>query len=397
MSRLSLLAVLLGIALSAGCGGGEAGGPVAGEPISAEQSSTNPCDRPGNSTLRPAVCSATGTPSLDPAFSRDFVAPATDRSSCTTSAALVFYAADDWMRLAQKLAAGGYACADYFISIPPTTGGDGTYTVPNADQVTRLRALGTGFHAMAEIRVTAWEEWVEENTGKTWFDAGVEARRRMASAGYDAAKGDTWAVNEFPLEVATDRQIQANMRDLVRGLATGSGGQPVQGVVFAVTPEQVTPDLESYKSQLERFLENDSFWHEMSASVRFWAEEVYADSKSCCVAGTTTAERADRLDEYLFHRLTLVNAGPSSTSVARAFLERAFTPIANAAWAWTTAFGYTGIPAGEMKRFVAEQVYAIRSFQEAPGHGSGMGGIRIRVGTPRAGGSRCEGLRAGER
>ena len=35
----------------------------------------------------------------------------------------------------------------------------------------------------------------------TWFDAGVEARQRMAAAGFDVSKGDTWAVNEFPSSV----------------------------------------------------------------------------------------------------------------------------------------------------------------------------------------------------
>src|ERR687896_59983 len=97
------------------------------------------------------------------------------------SAEFVFYAARDWLRLGPKLAERASPCADYSISIPPLVG-DKTYPRPN--QARRIRALGPRFHAMAEIHWTTWQTWVR-STGRSWYDAGVEVRRRMAAAGYD--------------------------------------------------------------------------------------------------------------------------------------------------------------------------------------------------------------------
>jgi hypothetical protein len=109
----------------------------------------------------------------------------------------VFYAATDWLRLATRLAANPSPCAQYYVSIPALVSDK---TKPRPDQAFRIRALGPNFHAMAEIHWTTWSRWVA-STGSTWYEAGVEARRRMAAAGYDVAKGDIWAVNEFPSSV----------------------------------------------------------------------------------------------------------------------------------------------------------------------------------------------------
>ena len=105
----------------------------------------------------------------------------------------VFYAATDYLRLATKLAATSSPCAQYYISIPPLVA-DKTKPRPNA--ASRIRALGPNFHAMAEIHFTTWSRWVQ-STGSSWYTAGVTARERMATAGYDVAKGDTWVVNEL--------------------------------------------------------------------------------------------------------------------------------------------------------------------------------------------------------
>ena len=105
----------------------------------------------------------------------------------------VFYAATDWLRLATKLAAAASPCAQYYVSVPPVVADK---TKPRPDQAWRIRALGPNVHALAEIHFTAWQKWVT-STGSGWYQAGVEARRRMASAGYDVAAGDTWALNEL--------------------------------------------------------------------------------------------------------------------------------------------------------------------------------------------------------
>ena len=105
----------------------------------------------------------------------------------------VFYTATDWRRLATKLAGNASACAQYYISVPPLSADK---TQERSDEAWRIRALGSNFHALAEINMSAWATWVADNGG-TWYSAGVEARRRMAAAGYDVSLGDTWAVNEF--------------------------------------------------------------------------------------------------------------------------------------------------------------------------------------------------------
>jgi hypothetical protein len=318
------------------------------------------------------VCQSTGLATLEPAFSRDFVAPKVDASGCSSSQSLVFYAADDWERLGQKLAADGYACADYYISIPPGQDAAGLYTLPRPGQAQRLHALGERFHAMAEIRVSAWQEWLEQHPGKTWRDVGIEARARMDAAGYDPARGDLWAVNELPLAILTDEGVKQDMLELVAGLHDGSGIAS-QGLVFVVSPSQVEDDLEAYRGQIRRLLEDSSFWAEMSRSVRFWGQEVYADSKACCVDGAGVEQRAERLREYLLHPLSLARASEQA-SEARAFLEQAYAPVANAAWQWTESYGYTDLPEPEMARFVALQVLAMRGASGANG-GSGAFGF----------------------
>jgi hypothetical protein len=104
----------------------------------------------------------------------------------------VFYAATDWLRLATKLAALRSACAEYYISVPPIVGDK---TQMRSGQASRIRALGPNFHALAEIHYTTWNRWVQ-STGSTWHQAGVTARQRMAAAGFDVARGDTWVVTE---------------------------------------------------------------------------------------------------------------------------------------------------------------------------------------------------------
>src|SRR5205823_3003063 len=144
-------------------------------------------------------------PSLDPAATnalwhrlahghRRFAGTAT--GDCRSLRA-VFYASTDWRRLATKLAADASPCAQYYISVPPLAD---TKTQERSDEAWRIRALGANFHALAEINMSAWGTWVIDGGG-TWYQAGVEARKNMAAAGYDVIQGDTWAVNEFSSSV----------------------------------------------------------------------------------------------------------------------------------------------------------------------------------------------------
>src|SRR5262249_4713963 len=63
--------------------------------------------------------------------------------------------------------------------------------------------------------------------------------------------------------------------------------------------------------------------------------------------GAALAARREHLDDYLQHAFTLAEAGPGSTAAARAFLEQAYTPVANATWPQTvdSGFGDTNVAA----------------------------------------------------
>jgi len=299
-------------------------------------------------------------------------APSARADGCR-HADVVFYTTDS-LRLAQRLHANPSPCADYYISVTPS----GDLITPRAIAAT-IRSNGPNFHAMAEVRPDEWAKWVTAN-GKTWFDAGVEARARMATAGYDVSSGDTWAINELKSNVVTDvGTSRADFREFLRGLHMGNG-TPSQGLVFVADPLQITTDLTQYKQQLQDFFGDGPFWTDMSQYVRFWGQEVYADARPWGVAGSDLSTRRDHLNDYLQHALLLAEAGPGGAAAARTFLGHAYTPVANAAWpqipndAAGTGFGYTNVTAPVMEAFIASQVDALRTYSAA---GAPSGGDRF--------------------
>src|SRR5215216_1197511 len=291
-----------------------------------------------------------------------FSARSTSTAQCRTSE-LVFYAARDWLRLAPKLAERASPCADYYISIPPLVS-DKTVARPN--QAWRIRALGPRFHAMAEIHWSTWQAWVRE-TGHTWYDAGVEARRRMAAAGYDVASGDTWAVNEFPSSVRRDLgTARTDARDFVRGLYEGDGRQ-AQGAVFVIGVRHDTSNASQYKATLKKWLADSPFWADMERTVRFWGQEVYADARQWGVPGADPADRRDYLSDFLDHAARLGSVSPDEYGAARRFLARAHTPVANAGWQWPDGLGWTMVSDLQMQNFVSSQTYALRHYAARTG------------------------------
>jgi hypothetical protein len=321
------------------------------------------CGPAGASTL--AVVECAGRPvvaSLDPRYRTGkarfrLSASHTALAGCRSSE-FVFYAARDWLRLAPKLAERASSCADYYISIPPLVS-DKTNARPN--QAWRIRALGPRFHAMAEIHWATWQNWVRA-TGRSWYDAGVEARRRMAAAGYDVALGDTWAVNEFPSSVRRNLgTARTDARAFVRGLYDGDG-RPAQGAVFVIGVMHGTKDAALYKSTLKSWLADTPFWLDMQRAVRFWGQEVYGDARRWGVPGTPPTLRRDYLNDFLQHAARLGAVAPAQFGASRAFLARAHTPIANAGWQWPTGLGWTMLSGDQMRHFVSSQTYALRHF-----------------------------------
>ncbi|HEY7706252.1 MAG TPA: hypothetical protein VH968_03700 [Gaiellaceae bacterium] len=274
------------------------------------------------------------------------------------SSQFVFYAARDWLRLAPKLAEHASPCADYYVSVPPLVRDK---TLPRADQAWRIRALGPRFHAMAEIHWTTWSHWVR-STGRGWYQAGVEARRRMAAAGYNVFAGDTWAVNEFPSSVRRNLgTARRDARDFVRGLHDGDGLH-VQGAVFVIGVMHGTTDASQYKATMKSWLADSRFWVDMQRGVRFWAQEVYGDTRRWGVPGAPAEARREYLNDFLQHSATLGSAAPDRYGAARWFLARTHTPIANAGWQWPAGLGWTMVSGDQMRDFVSSQTYALRNF-----------------------------------
>jgi hypothetical protein len=276
----------------------------------------------------------------------------------------VFYAATDWLRLATKLAANASPCADYFVSVPPIVG-DKTNLRP--DQAARIRALGQNFHALAEFHWTSWNRWVTDNQS-SWYAAGVEARRRMAQAGFDIQAGDTWAINEFPSTVRSNSgTARANARELVRGLYEGDGSRTARGVVFTVGIGQATTNVSVYQANLQNWLADVAFWTDMSQYVSDWSQEVYGDFRRYAVPGAPITLRRDYLNDYFQHPVVVARAGPPTIEPARTYLQSTLTPLANAAWQHESGYGWTFVPVDQMQAYVSAQVYALRAFSATTG------------------------------
>jgi Domain of unknown function DUF11/Fibronectin type III domain len=279
----------------------------------------------------------------------------------------VFYAASDWIALAQGLAANESSCAQYSISVPPLVSDK---TQMRSGQASQIRALGSNFHALAEIDVTAWQSWVASNSS-TWYQAGVQARANMAAAGFDVTAGDSWAVNELSSAVRQGTGMsRQNMRDLVRGLYDGGGAPaaPSKGVVFVTGIGQSTASLDTYKARLESWLQDPGFWSDMGSYVSDFMQETYGDIREYGVPGADVPTRLSYLNAYLEHALQLASLAPSGTADgAKSFLEASYGALANAAWAWSSAYGYTAAPYDEMEDYVSAQVDAMRSFEASLG------------------------------
>jgi hypothetical protein len=281
----------------------------------------------------------------------------------------VFYAEQEWLRLAAKLAEHASPCAEYYVSIPPIVG-DKTNFRP--DQAWRIRANGPNFHALAEVHMNAWRHWVTDNNA-TWYQAGVEARRRMAAAGFDVTLGDDWIVNEFSSGVRRGNGVaRTEARDLVHGLYDGDGGPPTKGGVFDIGMGQGgggpgATDLSLYKSQLEGWLQDGAFWEDMSRYVSDWSQELYGDVRNYAVTGAPLATRRDFMNDYLQHQLQHARVGGEASPAARGFFESAYSPLANAAWQWDFGFGWTMVSAEQMEDYVSAQVYALRHFSALDG------------------------------
>ena len=142
---------------------------------------------------------------------------------------------------------------------------------------------------------------------------------------------------------------------------------PAQGIVFVVGVGQRVPSLATYKARMQEWLQDSAFWVDMNAYVSDWSQEVYGDVRSYAVPGSPVTTRRDGLTDFLEHSDLLAAAGGAVSGTANAFFARTASPLASAAWQWSSSFGWTLVDPTLMQQFVSTQVYAMRSHDMTSG------------------------------
>jgi hypothetical protein len=325
-------------------------------------------------------------------------APATVRAAdCTEEqrVEVVVWTAINWGRVADGFENNLSPCAEYWISIPPGQVGTNLRAFGIFDSISDR---GPQFHPMAEMTLgppgpagtigTGWYAWVnaDVNPRRTWYDAGVEFRRKMVVAGLDVTKGETWLLNEFNRSTVRDSPPQsslepyysrADMRELVRGLYEGAPGMPPApgAVEIGINyTHQAMPAAEvaAYKEELKDFLLDSAFWADMDGRVRWMIKEAYPDARKHGVPDSTRTKRRRQMEQYLFHMEDLVMDAPKEAFVAKEFLRDTYMTLGSATWAavgprenFRIGHGWTLFPLEDMLHFVSEQVYAMRYYADA--------------------------------
>ncbi len=342
------------------------------------------CGDPDVNTLAAVDCAGVEpVPSLDPADAANpptvaeietaaaaaaaaEPSPAELPAFCRLHANVYFYTSTDWLRLGQRLQANASPCADYYISIPPLAADK---TALRCAQDDLIRALGPRFHPVAEFHFVGWNNWWRA-AGKTPADAAHEFLKRVKACGYDFSRGETWSLNELHSGIRGNAVgARDNMRLLLNTLAAGLPDMPPsQGVVWVIGFGQNATNVSLYKPQLQEWFQDAAFWQDMARDVSVWGQETYPNMLFWGVADASRNERTRNLSLFLEHPLLLVEAGPPTANTARDFFDQTYVPLASAAWPWASGFGNTMFSADQMKRFIAEQTFAIKHFSQSRPH-----------------------------
>jgi hypothetical protein len=304
-------------------------------------------------------------------------------SGCSKRVKTIFWGGTQWLELANGLAAERSDCVEYYVTIPPK---DGDRTILRGGRDFKaIRALDPHIHPVAEIRFTSetgWRAWVvgphpDWAPGRTFYEAGVEARRRMQRLGLDVAAGETWALNELDETILEDVPgRREEVLEFVRGLYEGGPGMPeAAGIVFNIGPFSDLLDVASYKAGLQEWLTDGEFWSDLEEHVDIFADEVYATPVNWGIPGASLEERAKLLNDFFYRLPTLAEAGPDAAEPARAFLRRTFVPLVNASWPHEGLGQTNRISAETMSGFVSTQVYAMRVYADANTMTAGLGGM----------------------
>lgn len=282
-------------------------------------------------------------------------------AACAATSTVVIYPPNDVRSIADGLAAHVDPCTSYYVMIPALAA-DKTQPRPVPAW---FRALGPRFHALAEFHVVAWTAWVHASSGtRTMELAGRNFRRALAANGYDLAAGDTWLMQELGSEARTSPAVRASLARAAKGLFEGDG-QHVKGVAMLFGTSQSNGGAAgAYKAAMEGMLSDTAFWTEMTAHVRLFGAEVYADPHNNCITGEAIATRSQDLSAFTEHLARLAKAGGATAKVAADYLDAAYFPVLNAAWNTDVGYGNNLVPLDSFLRFQRLEVYATHLWAE---------------------------------
>ena len=283
------------------------------------------------------------------------------QTACPYQAQVITYNPRGWQPLLDQLAANQTPCAQYYVVLPPISD---KVTPRGRAIVEAVRRKGPNFHPVAEF---SWKGWSAKPG--TWYSKGVSFRRKMAAAGYDPGRGETWAINELPSTIRSRADTRQRARDLIRGLYTGPTGPPLRsaplaGAVFIVGVGQEMRNYGPYKASLRGWLQDAAFWTAITPQVAWWGQEVYASCSRVCAPGARVriAERSTATNDFTQHIAKLAFAGPPATAAARAFFDKAWTPVMTAYWRDAKGYGLNNVSLDTMMKFVSLEVYAARAW-----------------------------------
>ena len=181
------------------------------------------------------------------------------RAACPYQAQVLTYNPRGWQPLLDALAANQTPCAQYYIVLPPIS-----------DKITpRGRRIVEAVRARARTstRSPSSAGGSGPSNPARGTAKGVAFRRKMAAAGYDVRRGETWAINELPSTIRSRADTRQRARDLIRGLYTGPpGSTPSPGAVFIVGVGQAMRNFGPYKASLRGWLQDAAFWTTISPS-----------------------------------------------------------------------------------------------------------------------------------
>ena len=287
-----------------------------------------------------------------------------EAAGCTRPSEVVIWATRNFDQVLAAIRANRSPCSTFWISLPPVTDEAGRKTLPRTgdvlDKIHDLQDQGVKVRAMAEFHWTSWSGWVAAN-GKSWYDAGVEFRRRMDAAGYDPVAGDTWVVDEFPSSVRADLEgARDHAMAAVRGLYQGAVPN-IRGAVLITGMSIDMTYFPEYRRALQDWLCDAPFWAAMASHVRFFAQEAYANPRRVCVAGKTVDQRSEYLNAYVQHLPRMASAGPQCAATARSYFDRAYVPLLTAAWQ-QSLYGDLRIAEDQMTKYLRLAVASQRDW-----------------------------------